>query len=103
MGPLHDLVRLHGGAHPRLLRWVLEGVYAMSGGVLEVGTNEFGEVVVNHPDLKPDKDGVGHIVFSPDQARSFARTLIRKANEIEPPKYDGARLGRGVRWDDPKA
>lgn len=37
-------------------------------GILEVGTNDEGEVVLNHPDLKPDKDGVGHIVFSPKQS-----------------------------------
>ena len=34
-------------------------------GYLEVGCNDQGEVVVNHPDLKPDENGVGHIVFSP--------------------------------------
>lgn len=46
---------------------------------LEVGTNDRGEVVINHPDLQPDKDGVGHIVFSPDQARYLARLLMKQA------------------------
>jgi len=50
-------------------------------GVLEVGTNGKGEVVINHPDLQPDENGIGHIVFSPDQARGLAATLIRKASE----------------------
>jgi hypothetical protein len=52
-------------------------------GYLEVGTNGGGEVVINHPDLKPDKDGVGHIVFSPDQARRLAVLLQGKADEAE--------------------
>ncbi len=50
-------------------------------GYLEVGINESGEVVINHPDLKPDADGVGHIVFSPRQARNLGELLIRKAKE----------------------
>lgn len=52
-------------------------------GVLEVGTNSNGEVVINHPDLKPDADGVGHIVFSPAQARNLARLLTDHANKAE--------------------
>jgi len=53
-----------------------------TGGILEVGTLD-GEVVVNHPDLQPDANGVGHIVFSPDQARNLGYLLIRKAEEAE--------------------
>jgi len=53
------------------------------GGYLEVGTNGRGEVVVNHPDLLPDENGIGHIVFSPEQARNFAALLLRKAQEAE--------------------
>ncbi len=45
-------------------------------GYLEVGRNESHEIVVNHPDLQPDANGVGHIVFSINQARNFARLLI---------------------------
>lgn len=53
-------------------------------GFLEVGhTDDTHEVVINHPDLKPDKNGVGHIVFSPGQARSLAHLLIKRANEAE--------------------
>lgn len=50
-------------------------------GTLEVGTNGKGEVVINHPDLKPDADGVGHIVFSPKQAIHLALSLIERARE----------------------
>jgi hypothetical protein len=48
-------------------------------GALEVGTSGDGEVIVNHPDLQPDANGVGHIIFSPTQAVDFANLLIRKA------------------------
>lgn len=50
---------------------------------LEVGTNGDGEVVINHPDLMPDANGVGHIVFSPDQARNLAWLLQQKAHSAE--------------------
>jgi hypothetical protein len=52
-------------------------------GALEVGTNGSGEVVVNHPDLEPDENGVGHIVFSPEQARNLAEILSAKADDAE--------------------
>jgi hypothetical protein len=52
-------------------------------GFLEVGCNEQDEIVVNHPDLKPDENGVGHIVFSANQARQFAWNLIKHAEEAE--------------------
>jgi hypothetical protein len=48
-------------------------------GFLEVGSLGY-EVVVNYHDLTPDKDGVGHIVFSPRQARHFARLLLKHAD-----------------------
>lgn len=47
-------------------------------GSLEVGTNDAHEVVVNLP-----RDMTGHIVFSPQQARSLADTLLRKAVDAE--------------------
>jgi hypothetical protein len=50
-------------------------------GMLEVGTNGHGEVVINHPDLEPDEKGVGHIVFSPKQARALANILLKKSVE----------------------
>lgn len=53
-------------------------------GVLEVGISADGrEVIVNHPDLKPDANGVGHIVFSPDQAWNLAKLLVQKALECK--------------------
>jgi hypothetical protein len=55
------------------------------GGYLEIGISEDRrDVVVNHPDIDPDKRGVGHIVFSPAQARHLARLLNAKADEIDP-------------------
>jgi hypothetical protein len=50
---------------------------------LQVGTNGLGEVVVNHGDLQPDANGVGHLVFSPEQARRFAKLLLDKALDAE--------------------
>ena len=52
-------------------------------GFLEVGLNDGGEIVVNHPDLTPDENGVGHIVFSPNQARNLARLLDKHADQSE--------------------
>ena len=52
-------------------------------GYLEVGLNDQNEVVVNHPDLKPDANGVGHIVFSLNQARNLARLLLKHADDGE--------------------
>lgn len=52
-------------------------------GFLEVGCNEQNQIVVNHPDLEPDENGVGHIVFSVNQARGLADSLLRKAFEAE--------------------
>jgi hypothetical protein len=51
---------------------------ASNGGFLQVGINHDGEVVVNL-----DHDRTGHIVFSPAQARAFARLLQAKAQEAE--------------------
>lgn len=50
-------------------------------GFLEVGVNGQGEVVVNHPDLEPDENGVGHIVFSVEEARNLANLLLSKASD----------------------
>lgn len=55
----------------------------ISKNTLEVGTNGNGEIVINHPDLEPDENGVGHIVFSPEQARGLAFLLQQKAHEAE--------------------
>lgn len=52
-------------------------------GFLEVGRNEAGEVVINHPDLKPDEHGVGHLVFSAEQARHLAGLLLTHAADCE--------------------
>jgi len=50
-------------------------------GFLEVGINDNDEIVINHPDLKPDTNGVGHIVFSINQAQHLSHLLAVKANE----------------------
>lgn len=52
---------------------------APASGTLEIGTTGRGEVVINHPDLKPDAQGCGHIVFSPQQAEALADLLIVKS------------------------
>jgi hypothetical protein len=64
------------------------------GGVLWVGRTEAHEVVVNHPDLKPDEHGVGHIIFSPRQARCLAGLLIQHAAfcEVEALRADHSQL-----------
>ena len=41
------------------------------------------EVIVNHPDLHADADGVSHIVFSVEEARNFAASVLRSAREAE--------------------
>ena len=66
-------------------------------GVLEVGTNGAGEVVVNHPDLITDANGCGHIVFSPAQARHLAKLLLRKADDadVELVRVNVSRVTRG--------
>ena len=53
-------------------------------GVLEVSrTEDTHEIVIIHPDLKPDATGVGRIVFSPRHARHLANLLIENATEAE--------------------
>jgi hypothetical protein len=63
-------------------------------GVLEVGTNGNGEVVINHPDLMPDKDGVGHIVFSVEQARNLANLLLSKSADAAVERGDFKTISR---------
>jgi hypothetical protein len=57
-------------------------------GALEVGTNGSGEVVINHPDLEPDENGIGHIVFSVEQARNLANLLMSKAADASVERGD---------------
>ncbi len=58
-------------------------------GCLEVGLDpDTGEIVINHPDLQPDKNGVGHIVFSANQARNLAVLLLNKAIESDRLRLD---------------
>jgi hypothetical protein len=54
-----------------------------SSGFLWVGVNDNQEVVINHPDIQPDKDGAGYIVFSPAQARNLAALLVKQAKIAE--------------------
>jgi predicted RNA-binding Zn-ribbon protein involved in translation (DUF1610 family) len=50
-------------------------------GELIIGLTADGQnVLINHPDLLPDAEGCGHIVFSPDQATTLAGLLFKKAN-----------------------
>ena len=66
---------------------------AMENNTLEIGVVN-GEVVINHPDLKPDADGVGHIVFSPTQARNLASILLKNAFDAESEAHRKAEVER---------
>jgi hypothetical protein len=63
----------------------------MQKNMLEVGLNDDWEIVVNHPDLEPDENGVGHIVFSAKQARHFADILLLKSKESDAHKSNHPR------------
>lgn len=64
--------------------WALEVNESLkAGGNLWVGLNVRNEVVINHPLLDADKDGIGHIVFSPQQARNLATLLLTHARAAE--------------------
>ncbi len=54
-----------------------------SKGCLEIGSTGAGQVVINHAELDRDKNGVGHIVFSPAEARKLARILAKSAARAE--------------------
>lgn len=58
-------------------------------GVLEVGTNDKHEVVINLP-----RDMTGHIVFSVEQADALARTLSSKAREADTERRKAAEAER---------
>lgn len=61
---------------------ICKPVSVIAPNTLEVG-NDGKEVIINHPDLQPDENGVGHIAFSPEQARNLARLLNKHADELE--------------------
>ncbi len=52
-------------------------------GYVEVGTDGSGNVVLNHPQMETDEHGVGHIIFSPRQARDFAHILLKQTAVAE--------------------
>ena len=54
---------------------------AVKANELLVGQNDRGEVVINHPNIQPDEQGAGYIVFSPEQARDLASLLIKHADQ----------------------
>lgn len=58
-------------------------------GVLEVGTNDKHEVVINLP-----RDMTGHIVFSVEQARALSVTLMAQARAAELAARESAELER---------
>lgn len=59
----------------------MSGTPKIASNTLEVGVNDKGEVVMNHPRLDVDEYGVGHIVFSPQQAITLALILINNASK----------------------
>lgn len=53
-------------------------------GILEVSlTEDTHEIVIVHPNLKPDSDGAGRIVLSPRHSRHLASLLLEQAKEAE--------------------
>jgi hypothetical protein len=54
------------------------------GGTLQVWrTDEGNEIVISHPNLKPDAQGVSHIVFSTRYARHLAHLLLEHAADAD--------------------
>lgn len=49
---------------------------------LEVGTNGKGEMILifKKQDMEVDANGVGHIVFSPAEARQFGNVIMKQAD-----------------------
>jgi hypothetical protein len=47
-------------------------------GILEIGTDESGNVVLNHPNIDQNESG-GYIVFTPDEADGLAVLLLKMA------------------------
>ena len=71
-------------------------------GVLEVSrTDDTQEVVIIHPDLKPDASGVGRLVFSPRHARYLANLLIEHAAAAEAEAEMAAGTGTGKSTAEP--
>lgn len=54
-------------------------IHIIAPNTLEIGRLETYEVVMNHPQMQLDKNGMGHIIFSPAQARNLACLLIKHA------------------------
>ena len=55
-----------------------------AGSLVVMHTHDTHEVVLHLPELKPpDEHGVGHIVLSPEQARSLANSLVNHATYAE--------------------
>lgn len=53
-------------------------------GFLEVDrTNDTHEIVISHPALTPDADGLGRIVLLPRHARHLANLLLENATYAE--------------------
>jgi hypothetical protein len=53
-------------------------------GLLEIArTEDTHQIVISHPALKPDDNGLGHIVLLPRQARHLANLLIENAGYAE--------------------
>jgi hypothetical protein len=53
-------------------------------GILEVSrTEDTHEIVIIHPDLKPDSKGLSRIVLSPRHSRHLASLLLEQAKEAE--------------------
>lgn len=52
-------------------------------GVIEVGANKNGDVIIICPYFRPDEHGVVHLFLSPDSARQLARLMNSEAVKAE--------------------
>ena len=50
---------------------------------LEIGHDVHGQVVINHRDIPIDQNGVGHFLFSIEQAEELARLLFKRVDMIK--------------------
>ena len=51
--------------------------------LLQLGTDGYGSVTMNHFHLPVNRSGVGHITWNPEQARTFGNLLLAKADQAE--------------------
>jgi hypothetical protein len=58
-------------------------------GYWEIGLNDALEVVINLGPMELDQNGIGHVVFSPRQARHLAKLLNKHARQSDAARMSG--------------